>query len=261
MSFAQQVLLTIPTIILGLIIIGGAVILTIIGLLIMRRFVPHHKLKSHNDVSGPIFGTLGVVYAVLLAFIVVIVWQNFDKSDANVQQEENCVIDLWRDAAAFSPDFKKEVRGLFKEYAQVIVQEEWDMLARGDYSRKAGQVVNKIWSLYSNYQPRDMKEMAFFQESIKKLNEFGELRLMRLMDARKGVHPILWFVLITGGIVTIAFTFFFGAESLNTQMAMSVLLAMIISLILFTVLMLDYPFTGDVKISPETFKLLLEKMK
>jgi len=59
-------------------------------------------------------------------------------------------------------------------------------------------------------------------------------------------------------MVTISFTFFFGAESLNTQMVMAVLLAIIISLILFTILMLDYPFTGDVRISPpDVYKIFI----
>jgi hypothetical protein len=131
------------------------------------------------------------------------------------------------------------------------------MLGRGEYSPRARELIKDIWMLYATYQPRNDTERVFFEESVSKLNEFGELRLQRIVESRNGVHPVLWFVLFIGGAVTISFTFFFGAESLSTQMAMSVLLAMIISLILFTIFMLDYPFTGDIKITPpEVFKLL-----
>ena len=234
--------------------------MTIAGLVITRHFVPHHKMKVHNDVSGPIFGTLGVVYAVLLAFVVIVVWERFDKSDTNAQKEANCMIDLWRDTDAFAPAFRDQAHALLREYAKTVISEEWDMLAKGQMSESVSEIVKRIWALYAGYLPRNATEQAFFEESVRKLNDFGELRVMRIIDSRNGVNPILWFVLIIGGIVTVAFTFFFGAESLGTQAAMAVLLAIIVSLILFTILSLDYPFTGGVKISPpEVFRLLAAK--
>ncbi len=85
MPLAQQILVGIPTAVLGLIMVAGGVLLALLGLVTARRFIPHHKLKTHNDVTGPIFGAMGTVYAVLLAFVLIVVWENFDKSKANVQ--------------------------------------------------------------------------------------------------------------------------------------------------------------------------------
>ena len=65
---------------------------------------------------------------------------------------------------------------------------------------------------------------------------------------------MLWFVLIVGGITTIMFTFFFGSENLKAQIMMASMLALIIALILFTVLLLDFPFTGGMNISSFAFK-------
>lgn len=258
MELTQQVLLKIPSVLLCLIMVGSAVILSIVGLLIVRHFIPHHRLKLHNDVAGPLFGTLGTVYAVLLAFIVVTVWQNFDKSNLNVKKEADCLIDLYIDAEAFSPSFKEETRALLNNYANVVVNDEWSVITKGELSPRAQEAVRKLCLLYSNYLPKNSTELTFFQESVRHLNELGELRLMRLMDSRTGIHPLLWFVLIFGGVVTITFTFFFGTESLFAQMVMAVLLAIIISLVLFTILSLDYPFTGDIRISSEPFKLFLK---
>ena len=33
--------------------------------------------EKHNEVAGFIFATVGVVYAVLLAFVVIVVWEQF----------------------------------------------------------------------------------------------------------------------------------------------------------------------------------------
>ncbi len=254
MPFMQQVLLNVPTFLLGLIIVGGAIVLSIAGLLIVRRYIPHHKLKVHNDVAGPIFSTLGVVYAVLLGFAVIIVWQDFDKSSLNVQREANFLDDLYRDAECFPRDFKENVRTLTNDYAKVVMNEEWKTIAKGQASPRAGEILRKLWALYSSYSPKTETERIFFGESVRKLNNLCELRTMRLLDSRNGIHPLLWFVLITGGITTIAFTFFFGSENLRAQLTMSVLLAILISLILFTILLLDFPFTGDISISSSPFR-------
>ncbi len=257
MPIMQQLLLKIPSFILGLIVIGGAVAISIIGLLIVRRFVSHSRLKVHHDVADPILGALAAVYAVLIAFVVVTVWQSFDKSNAGVQLEANYLADIYRDSEAFSPDFHQKVGNLLREYRQAVVDYEWKTMARGEMSPEVERLMRKIWALYTVYQPRTSTEQSFFDESVRKLNLFRELRRQRLMDSRTGIEPLLWFVLITGGLSIISFTFFFGAENLKAQLAMVALLAITISLILFTIMSLDFPFTGSISISPDPFKQIL----
>lgn len=79
---------------------------------------------------------------------------------------------------------------------------------------------------------------------------------MRIIDSGTGVHGIIWFVLIAGGLITIIFSFFFGTENHGAQVIMTVLLAALIALILFTVLELDYPFSGDFTIKPTALQQL-----
>jgi len=257
MPLAQQLLLKIPAFILGVMIIGGAIALSIAGLLVVRHFIPHNRLKTHHDVADPILGALGAVYAVLLAFVVITVWQSFDKSNSNVQLEANYMADIYRDAEAFSPDFRQKVQTLLQEYRQAVVNYEWKTMARGEMSTEVEGLMRKIWSLYTTYQPKNSTEQSFFDESVRKLNSFRELRRQRIMDSRTGIHPLLWFVLIVGALAIISFTFLFGTENLKAQIVMGVLLSAIISLILFTILSLDFPFTGSVTISPEPFKQIL----
>lgn len=254
MPLAQKLLLYVPTLILGVGIVTGFIALSISGLVIVRRFVPHHKLKLHNDVAGAIFSTAGVAYAVLLAFVVLIAWQGFDRSNINVEREANCIVSVYRDTVSFSPAFQEKVRPLIREYVNIVTGEEWPMLARGRQSMNARDALKNVWLAYASYEPKSENEKTFFAESVRKLNDAGELRRMRLMDSRTGLHPIIWIVLITGGISTVIFTFFFGTENFRAQVMMASMLALIIALILFTILLLDFPFTGGVHIPADAFK-------
>ena len=254
MHLAQQILIWIPTAVLGFIMVVGGVLAAVTGLIYARRFIPHHKLKTHNDVTGPIFCTMGTVYAVLLAFVLIVVWENFDKSKANALNEANCLGDLYRDAESFAPVFKQEVRALLNEYANAVVDDEWKAMVKGESSPRVEEAVKNMFLLYSSYLPRTSTEQAFFEESVDKLNQLDDLRTMRLMDSRSGINFLLWFVLIGGGVVVIVFTFFFGVENFKTQLITTVLLTVLIFLFLFTILSMDYPFTGDISVSPEAFK-------
>jgi len=257
MPIMQLILLKIPAFILGIVIVGIVTAFSVTGVLIVRYFIPHGRLKTHHDVADPILGAIAAVYAVLIAFVVVTVWQNFDKTNANVQLEANYLVDIYRDSEAFSPDFHQKVGGLLREYRQAVVDYEWKTMAKGEMSPEVEKLMRKIWLLYTTYQPGNFTEQSFFNESVRKLNLFRELRMQRLMDSRNGTAPLLWFVLIVGGLSTLSFTFFFGAENLNAQLAMAALLAVTISLILFTIMSLDFPFTGSISISPQPFKMML----
>ncbi|MBM3249224.1 MAG: DUF4239 domain-containing protein [Candidatus Omnitrophica bacterium] len=257
MAFSQWLLLKVPSLLLGLSVVGLFAGLSVIGLTFVRSFIPHQRLKPHNDVAGAIFATMGVIYAVLLAFAVVIVWEGFDRANINAEKEAAYLADLYRDAETLSPQFRDSVRPLVREYAAAVCDEEWPAMARGGKSSGVEEILKKLWRVYGGYSPKTEAERIFFEESVRKLNDLGELRSMRLVDAKTGVHPLLWVILIIGGLVTVSFTFFFGSENLRAQILMAALLAALIALILFAILLLDFPFTGDVCVSKEPFRQLL----
>ena len=76
-----------------------------------------------------------------------------------------------------------------------------------------------------------------------------------------GLHPSLWFVLLLGGIITVVFTFFFGSQNLYAQLTMTTLLAVLIVLIIFTILIMDFPYSGDLSIPVTPFQQVLEFYK
>ena len=257
MSIAQQLILNIPMPVLGLIFVGVAVLYSIAGVLTVHHFIHHSKLKPHHEIADPMLGAIAATYSVLIAFVVITVWISFDKSNSNVQLEANYLADIYRDSEALSPDFHQKVAKVLCEYRQAVIDYEWKTMNRGEMSPEVEKSMKQIWALYVTYQPKTPTEQSFFDESVRKLNSFRELRRQRIMDSRSGIEPLLWFVLIVGGFSTVSFTFFFGTENIKAHIIMAVLLSLLISLILFTIMEMDYPFTGSVAISSEPFKMIL----
>ena len=74
-----------------------------------------------------------------------------------------------------------------------------------------------------------------------------------MTKANQGLQPIAWMVVIVGAIFTISFSFLFGVPDLRLHMAMVAILAASIALVVILIVAFDYPFRGDVKLSPEPF--------
>jgi len=257
MTIIQKTLLSIPLIPLGVMMVLFAVAFSAIGLLIVRRFIPRQVLKAHNDVTAAIFKAITTAYTVLLAFVVVISWQNFDETRKQAATEANCLVSLYRNSAAFGQPFENDVRSLIKEYVDVVINEEWKTLGRGEESLKARDILRNVWGLYTSYEPKTDKEKIFLSESVRKLDNLREMRRLRIIDSRTGVHPILWFVLVVGAIINVSFALFFALDKFVNHVLMVSILGTIIALILLTILSFDFPFTGTVHIGPEAFQQII----
>jgi hypothetical protein len=66
-------LTTLPLWLSAVILIGPTTLLAMAGPVIVRRYIDVKQLRTNNEVAGFKFATVGVLYAVLLAFAVVVV--------------------------------------------------------------------------------------------------------------------------------------------------------------------------------------------
>jgi hypothetical protein len=130
-------------------------------------------------------------------------------------------------------------------------------MARGQRSVNAQKMQEELWKLYSGFQPKNETQKIFFAESVKKLNQASEMRRQRIVYASTGINPLLYFVLIAGSFITIAFTMLFGTENIIPHLIMVSLLAAMIAITLFSVIAMDYPFTGDISITSDVFTNIL----
>ncbi len=86
-----------------------AMALSVGGLVVERAVIPHRAIQVSNEVIGSYLQTLGTIYAVLLAFVVFVVWNQFNTTRGFVEEEANELLDLSRTARGFSGDLPARV--------------------------------------------------------------------------------------------------------------------------------------------------------
>ena len=102
------------------------------------------------------------------------------------------------------------------------------------------------------------RQQATFSELFTQLDLITQARRIRLHAAAGSVPQLLWFVLFTGAILTVGFTFFFGTENLPAQVLMTGILAANVFAGLLLIISINYPFSGPVHIGSEALSSVLE---
>ena len=224
------------------------------GALVVRRAIGAEILARHNDVAGFIYGVIGVVYAVLLGFTAIIVWEQFRKAQEGVEMEANAVIDLYRNAQVFPSDVRGEVEAGLRDYTRLVVEEEWPAMAVGQASPRAWGAYNRLWQTYHAFVPENDHQSTWYGQSVERLNLLGDQRRDRLLALRAGVPTVIWAVLLGAGVVTISFSFLFGTRNAGAQGLMTGALAFTIGIVLLSILALEQPFAGITRIRPDAFE-------
>ena len=71
----------------GLLVVAVFVLIAVVGLTLVQRIVPSQLRQQHNDVAGFIYAVLGVIYAVLIALVVIAVWEDYAAARDTVERK------------------------------------------------------------------------------------------------------------------------------------------------------------------------------
>ena len=232
-------------------------VLSMCGPVIARRFFGLDWLLGNNEVAGFKFAVLGVIYAVLLGFAVIVVWEKFSSASEAVTQEAAGVVSVYRLSGGLDAGAQAAVRAKLHDYVETVINKDWPAMARGRLDPAAGVALGGIYEAVLSFNPQTRRDEAVLNAMLRDLDLLVQGRRTRLVLVTDVMPNVLWYALFAGAFVTLTFTFFFGSRSLRAQSFMAGLLAMLIFIGLFVIVEIDHPFTGPVSVGPEALLLAL----
>jgi hypothetical protein len=238
----------------GFLAVAATSIVSIACAVVVRRWIALPVLESLNAVAGAVYAVVGGVYAVLLAFVVIVVWERHTTTETRVEQEANALGDLFRDAQAFPEAARDSLVKAIDDYARIVIDDEWTTMAHGRSSPEAVRAYAELWQSYVRLEPRTQREVLWYSTSLDRLSELGDARRLRLLDSRARVPGVIWAVLLLGGVITIAFTFLFGTQTVWSQALMVAVVSVTVSLVLLLIWVLQHPFSGSARLDPTAFQ-------
>ena len=257
-------LLSLPERLQIVVIVGVTVIAAFAVAIATRALFDFPRLVADTQLTTAVYGVLGTIYAVLLAFTISGVWQNFNRAAATVQTEADALSGLVHIIDAFPADQPQIIRSLIFSYAQLVLA-EWEALAvvarrqglAQDLSLEVTALINSIQAL----KPINARETAVFGQALVMLNAWLDARRNRLQSANGGYAEALWPLLIGGSLVLFAFHGLIVAKSLEVWGALLLGLSLVVGLSFYLIFSLDSPFTGSLSAHAGPFQWLLYWVK
>ncbi len=247
---------SLPTFAAGVAIVGGFVALSLVIGYLVSAFTSEQVRAAHNDRAGFILAVIGVIYAVLLAFVAIGVWERFQQAEARSYDEASAISTVYRDAGSFPK--AKELRPLVRAYVRWVIDFEWPRMRRGERAPIADALLESVDRSVRSLPVTSPGQQNVQAEMLAAMSTAMMDRQTRLTIDFVGINGIMWAVLVLGAIVTVAFTYLFGFEQAIMQQLMIGGLSLLIGLVLFLVMALDYPYRGSIAVQPEAFRVLLE---
>jgi len=238
-----------------------AVLGTILLELAVRSFVSAGLRRQHNDIAAAIFSIIGVTYAVLLAFVAMLAWDGFNKAKAASHSEAVLALDVIEAAEGLAEPAKANLLDGMKRYTRAVIAIEWPAQAEGHVVRAGDRFLDDAQRLVVALKPATEADTNLHALLLQSLTRLRDARQEQLLAAETTVPRIVWFVLIVGGAITIAFGSFLGAPSVVMHLSMCCLLAVSGVLVLVLIIALSNPFRGDFRVSTAPFDYVMSRFE
>jgi hypothetical protein len=240
------------------------VIVVAVSLLFMtalNRLWPWEKRHAHNDLIGWQLGILGTTYAVILGFMLYTVWTNLGAADVNVDNEANSLVNVFRLADGLPDQQKAQLQSLARNYADVVVEQEWPEMAKSQVPARSSELDGEMWKVLMSVKAASPTEITAEDHALYELSALSEHRRIRLLQSMSRLPAVLWFVLIIGGAVTMASASMFGSANTILHGLQVFSFSLLISLALVATADIDRPFQGSVHVSDFAFRRAQQNMK
>ncbi len=219
----------------------------------VERVFPASLRRRHDALTAAILSIVGLTFGVLLAFVAMLAWERFDAAQTTASREAAVLLDLNETAAALHEPERTELRESFIAYARTVREVEWPDQAAGRLVQASNPPLDRAGTIVTGLRPSDVGTGNLQAALIAGLTRLRDARGERQTAAESQIPPVIWFVLIAGGAMTLMCAALLGTSDLRLHLAMTSLLSLSGVLVLVMIVALGHPFQGDLRVTPKAF--------
>jgi len=250
-----------PVWLLAALLIGLCVFFSVGLQLLIRRIYGVEFIASNQEVAGFKFAVVGVAYAVLLAFVVVSAWEDFAEIQRDVHGEAGRYYDVYRNSFDFPEEDGAKIRAAVMAYAKAVREKDWPAMRAGQRGSEEGaDAYIRLSQTVGEIRAKNTEMLPSLEHAIQLQQDVADYRIWRLSDVGGQMTPLVWFVLILGGMITLAYPAFFATKRVGPQVLMTAGLAVIIGATFLLAVNLNYPFSGPNPVDPEAIDTVIKRM-
>jgi hypothetical protein len=206
------------------------------------------------------FEFVGIAYAILIGFVIVSLWDTQQDATQIVSTEASALEDMSDLTLPLDPSVRAEVGGAVTHYIDVVANDEFKAMRKGHDSAEAEQASRDLFRTIAGLDVNGDLETDLRSRLLDAYNDVDDARNSRIALANRKLAGELWMlILVSSGAMVFLIAAFEGDGRWDTTA--TVIISATIGLVLFAMMTLSYPFSGDVSVDPGPLRATAEAFK
>ncbi|KUM79196.1 hypothetical protein AQI70_10150 [Streptomyces curacoi] len=238
------------------------------AVVVLITFVRHRTAPEDEDPSETpdvieyMTMWIGVVYAIVLGLAIAGVWEGRSAAQDHVQAEALALHEISERVRVYPADVRDRIRDDVNTYVGHVVTTEWKTMAEhGEVTERGTELLQRVREDVTDYEPRTDFEAQAYQPLVDQVTAADQARNARANSTGETMPGVVWFGLLTGGVVTIGMVFALQIRRTTRELVLAGLFSALIAFLLFLIWDFDAPYSRGVTASAEPFLDLFPHVK
>lgn len=228
----------------------------------LRRRSEREGRTENNESAGQVFTIVGGLHAVLIAFVLIGLFDAVGAARDNANSEANSLVAVtWAGDSLAEPQ-RTEIQNLANSYANQVIRQEWPTMQSGrEVDDDAWETLDRMKSVIASAPASYGWLTDRKNEAANQLWNVYQDRQTRIDQATNGgVGTVLWFALAIGSVLSVALPMLFGGPKAHAHVMIIAALAGTMALLVFAIFQLQNPFAGGASVGPDAFREALDRL-
>ena len=251
-------LLNLPIPWMAVVIFAATYLIAACVYLLVVRLAVDDRARAFKAFSPGMLPVLGTIFALLVAFVAVQVWNDFDKAKLAVATEASALraVDVF--AETLPDEQRTQLRALIKRHIEEAVNEEWPAMAheRLTLASLSTHLV-EAQRLTVLMKPQDETQRTAQREIVAALHRALDARRQRIIISQSEVGPVKWAAILLQGLCTLIAIAIVHSDNRLTCATAVALFATGVALSSLLIAAYSRPFTGAISVGPELLQQVI----
>ncbi|GHF02517.1 membrane protein [Streptomyces longispororuber] len=237
----------------------GAACAVVLLVVVLRhwRTSADYDASETPDVMEYMTMMIGVVYAIVLGLAIAGVWEARSAAQDHVRVEAQALHEVHERVRIYPAEVRDRIRGDVRAYVGHVINTEWDRMAEtGKLTPRGDRLLERIRHGVTDHEPESDFEAQAYQPLVDQVAIVDDARVARGDSAEPTMPGVVWFGLLTGGLVTVGLIFALQIRRTARELILAGLFSALIAFLLFLIWGFDAPYSRGIAATAEPFRAL-----
>jgi len=220
--------------------------------LVVVRLAVDDRARAFKAFSPGMLPPLGIIFGLLVGFVAVQVWNDFDKAKVAVTTEAGALRAVILLDEHFPEEQRMQLRTLINRHIDEAVNREWPAMAHQRLTLAAlPTALVEALHLTVSLKPQDEAQRIARREIVAALHRAADARRQRIVISQSTVGPVKWAAILLQGLCALIGIALVHSDNRLTCAIAVAIFATGIALSSLLIAAYGAPFSGDISVGPE----------